>query len=381
MKEFRVNEIITLRLIDGKTVLYINDKEFKQCKYLLLNVPMVDESNQEINSIDEAEEYLDTRMEYETKDKPTPEEEFFGHCSNLQAWAENQYDTTLLHRTLAFPLLKVLSEEGDITAMQQFKEEIARRYKYGSFAVQEFLFEEGYLEYLTNDDILSGILAPEDALFMEKVLSTKKKYSAIPHIELMRKQERDFFLYSVKEGKVWDLEMRIDESITHIPKSIENLTELKRLTLYINFPSPNIFDEEFYAQSVQTLRISCSVSVVIPDLLYYFPNLEDLQIVGYYTYFDRPLVNLEKSFCRLLNLKKIHLSDVIFEKFPETIVRLKKLKDLRIDSSNLQHLPLSIIDSLKSLKSLYLSGNKKLIIPEKVIKKLEKKLSFFSYFD
>ncbi|MBY8989761.1 MAG: leucine-rich repeat domain-containing protein [Candidatus Lokiarchaeota archaeon] len=375
MEEFRVNELITLRLIDGKTIIYVNNKEFEQCKHLLLNVPVVENFNQEINSIDEAEEHLEIYMGDETL---TPEEEFMGHCSNLQAWAENQYTTTLLHRTLAFPLLKELSERGDHTAKQRFKEEITRRYKYGSFSVQEFLFEEGYLNYLTDDDVLSGILAPEDALFMERFLKTKEKYSPIPYIDLMRKQERDYLLYSVKEGKIWDLELRIDEEITYIPNSIENLTNLERLMLDINYPSPNIFGEEFEAASVRTLRIICSGVVVIPDLIYYFPNLENLAIAGF---FGRAIIHLEKSFCKLPNLKKLSLYRINFEKFPDSIVNLKNLEDLTIEHSNLQNSGLDLIEKLESLTHLSLSGNKELTMPENVIIELRKKLDYFNYFD
>ena len=116
--------------------------------------------------------------------------------------------------------------------------------------------------------------------------------------------------------------------------------------------------------------------MVIPDLLYYIPNLEHLEIIGY---FEKPLVNFEKSFGRLPNLKYLHLSDIIFEKPPEYIINLKKLERLRIDHSNLLRLPL--IDNLELLKSLYLSGNKKLIISKNRIEKFRKKLSFFSYFN
>ncbi|KKN63922.1 hypothetical protein LCGC14_0496950 [marine sediment metagenome] len=159
MKEFRVNDLICLRLIDNKTILYFNNEEFKQCKYLLLNIVKDEIENfQEIRSIDKAAENLDASMEYENKDILDPEVEFMGHCSNLQAWAENGYDSTLLHRNLAFPLLKTLAKEGDILAKQRFKEEIARRYKYGNYRVQAFLFEEGYLSYLT--DAETGMISP-----------------------------------------------------------------------------------------------------------------------------------------------------------------------------------------------------------------------------
>lgn len=59
-----------------------------QCKFLLLNIPV-----EKINFLDEIE--------------------FWGHCSNLQVWAENNYDTRLLHRNLSSPLLKQLSDLGD----------------------------------------------------------------------------------------------------------------------------------------------------------------------------------------------------------------------------------------------------------------------------
>lgn len=55
--EFKVNEYISLKLENGKTNIFVNDKIFKHCKFLLLDIPInrVDQFN-EIESIDEAEE-------------------------------------------------------------------------------------------------------------------------------------------------------------------------------------------------------------------------------------------------------------------------------------------------------------------------------------
>ena len=36
MQQFKINEYITLKLIDNKTIIFVKDKEFKQCKYLLI---------------------------------------------------------------------------------------------------------------------------------------------------------------------------------------------------------------------------------------------------------------------------------------------------------------------------------------------------------
>lgn len=129
-KEFRVSEFITLRLEGEKTIIYVNGERFRQCKYLLLVNPQDNEVQMDINSIDEAEEKLSLKLEEEIKPIGlgiTPEEEFWGHCSNIQAWVENNYDTRLLHRNLAFFLLLELAEKGGKKAKFIFKEEIAKR--------------------------------------------------------------------------------------------------------------------------------------------------------------------------------------------------------------------------------------------------------------
>ena len=232
-KEFRVNNLISLLLIDNKTILYVNDKEFKQCKILLLNIPTMDvELSQEFKSIDEAAEKLNLSIEQKAQETIDSETEFWGHCSNIQAWVENNYNTDLLHKSLAFPLLKVLSKAGDQIARQRFKEEITRRYKYGNYSVQAFLFEEGYLSYLSNDDIISGILSPEDAIFMEKVIRYKN-YSLIPCFDLIRDLERGNRLFlSIEDGKIKELELEMGNELNVIPCEIENLTQLNELIIY-----------------------------------------------------------------------------------------------------------------------------------------------------
>ena len=160
MREFRVNKYITLKLKGKETFIYVKGEKFIQCKYLLLNIPVDKVSSfDEIESIDEAAELLDkslepelnSRQQLQRKDKIPPEVEFWGHCSNLQVWAEANYDTQLLHRNIAFPLLKKLTDLGDQVAKKVFKEEIARSIESGFKPVATFLTEEGYLDYLSDD--------------------------------------------------------------------------------------------------------------------------------------------------------------------------------------------------------------------------------------
>jgi len=132
MTVFKINKYITLKLEGETTNIYINDILFRHCKYLLINISSKNTENyKNIESIDEAAELLDRKLEMRSEewiDKIAPEVEFWGHCSNLQVWVENEYDSRILHRNLAFPMLKKLTEIGDPVAKKAFKDEIAIRF-------------------------------------------------------------------------------------------------------------------------------------------------------------------------------------------------------------------------------------------------------------
>jgi len=153
--EFKVNDFITLKLEEDRTVIYVNERRFRICNYLL-NIP-VDQANNfdYINSIDEAAEKLDHSQHYKFRQsfKIDPATEFWGHCSNIQAWVENNYDTRLIHRNLSFPLLKKLSDLGDPTAKIVFIDEIIKRIKSGFEPVIMYLIEERFLDYLNEDEL------------------------------------------------------------------------------------------------------------------------------------------------------------------------------------------------------------------------------------
>ena len=150
--KFKLNDFLTVWFKCGKTVIYVKGEQFNSCKYLLMNVPLSDINDFE--SIDQASEFYDKQLETEITPKEiglTPEEEFKGHCSNLQVWAENNYDTCLLHKNLAFPLLKKLSSVGDPVAKEALGQEIVERFKSRSTSVQIFLIQEGLLSFLKDD--------------------------------------------------------------------------------------------------------------------------------------------------------------------------------------------------------------------------------------
>lgn len=179
---FRINEYITLKLENRQTKIYVGGEEFIRCKYLLLNIPIANVREYDnIRSIDETAEHLHHGLERNTswKKKITPEMEFWGHCSNLQAWVENNYNTALLHRNLAFPLLKKLTESGDPKARKVFKEEIAKRFSNGRFSVMCYLISGGYLSYLSEEEFETITYEKHDPQFwmnMGRCYSKNQEY-------------------------------------------------------------------------------------------------------------------------------------------------------------------------------------------------------------
>ncbi len=154
MSEFKINDFITLRLENNHTNIYIKGQLFNQCKTLILNIPVENLDDFEtIESIDDVEEKL-SKNKYQAQEVSIPPEtEFWGHCSNLQTWAELDYDTRILHRNISFPLLKRLVDAGDPKAKRVFKDEIAYRFLSNNELVQIYLLKAGLLEYLTKEEI------------------------------------------------------------------------------------------------------------------------------------------------------------------------------------------------------------------------------------
>jgi len=97
MTEFKVNEYLSIKLEDDKTNIYVNNESFKLCKHLKLK-----RVKNDLGSI-------------------SPETEFWGYCSALQAWAENDYSLDLIDKHFGFILLKKLRKAGDLKAMKALR--------------------------------------------------------------------------------------------------------------------------------------------------------------------------------------------------------------------------------------------------------------------
>jgi len=163
-EERKINEYITLKLENGRTYIYVDGKKFIQCIRLILNIPKSDiPLYDKVDSIDEAAKLYSNhvfqnriiggRMGAHVPNqshKITAEQEFWGHCSNIQAWVEHNYDTRVLMSNISFPLLRELTMAGDPLARKVFKEEIALRLESGYPSVVQYLINQGYLRQFTS---------------------------------------------------------------------------------------------------------------------------------------------------------------------------------------------------------------------------------------
>jgi len=213
---FKINDYLTLKLEGKKTEIYVKGEKFMQCKYLLMNIdptnPKTMEQQDEIESMDEAARILDRSLEHESN-VLSPEEEFWGHCSNLQAWVENDYDLRILHSNLSKPLLKKLIHAGDQRAFMSYKEYLIEQME----GVTEDFNSNILEEQITNNEFIS-LLSPEEREFFFE-LAWKKGLLKIIFF-LYRKDKKMALDSKLIQEKIWRqdaLFLKKLESVLHDP--------------------------------------------------------------------------------------------------------------------------------------------------------------------
>lgn len=271
-KKFKINKYFELRLEKNKSIIYVKGKKFRQCKYLLLSTPLENmDSLEELGSLDEIADTLDNSLEmspYKKTSSPIPPKvEFWGHCSNLQVWYENGYDTEILHSNLAFPLLKALTDAGDPQAQRVFAEEIAKRLDSEYLPVMTYLIVNGYLSYLTHEQIKSlnfidKMIKPdlnrldnmltsesfiEDFIF-EKIPKTEAEY--ISKLELLKryKMRKMVLTFSSSSSPVVETTEQIDKCFENAMKTFPNSDKL--ILFYIS----DLRENGHYPEAIDQLK-------------------------------------------------------------------------------------------------------------------------------
>jgi hypothetical protein len=241
-KIFKINKIVDLRLKHKKTYIYVNNKKFRLCVRLLLDIPVNKfYKNDEIKSVDEAAEVFNQTLlrniiiDNETQKISrnhdiSPEEEFKGHCSNIQAFFENGLNTDILASNIAFPLLKKLVDCGYKPARRVFKEEIAKRYIEGTYRSKRFLSEEGYLNYLNEEEKqvmnFKEIQKWEELTqqAVERDLEVRRKFKKIkPSSRCINCNEHFFGDYPKIDDDVFQLCPKCFDTLHSVVREIENI--------------------------------------------------------------------------------------------------------------------------------------------------------------
>jgi len=337
-REFKINDFLSLKLQNNRTNIYVKNRIFTQCMYLLLNIPIDRIRDYDpIDSIDEAAEVLDRSLEgSRSQHLITPEEEFTGHCSNIQVWAENDYDTRILHRNLAFPLLKRLSDAGDPLAKKKFKEEIALRYSSGHSTVIMFLSQNGYLKYLSSEE-LECLLDDNKLPILGEISNSFKR-----------------ILDSVEDN---DLDKYIQGSTRYLKKNLG----IHNIPFVISYILKD-FSENHRKKLVRSVFDCLKTDKKFP-LINYLNNTQ--------RYLDEIKLDTVKYNDRIIGL----MNEQILNLRDQNIENIKNLEDLEKHYKKIQELDLSNnnikdldgIENFTNLRTLNLNNNK-----IKSIKNLEK---------
>lgn len=402
--EFKVNDFISLKLEDGKkgkeTVIYIDGKRFMQCKFLLLNIPVDNiTSLDKLESIDEAAERLNKSMEVNNQNKFNikSETEFWGHCSNLQVWMENNYDTRLLKSNLAFPLLERLTKVGDPVAKKVFKDEIAKRIESGHLSVILFLIENGYLKYLNKEERETILNDPDSDLTkyikqeLNKGLSLYelRKYVRIgitlardvikkEVLAVLRGDDYERFGRFINESYLNDISIFTKEEyyefLSNPEKNfIKNLRKATKDERWLNSDSSVDISANSLIHQIRTLphdylvKFNANILKVAGERIFQFLLREDL-LTDFNNEPIRELLNDPKCILRKHTVEyngkifmerygKLDLTRKMIEDISEItrLKNIKKLKELHLAFNQISEI--KGLDNLMDLEVLYLQGN------------------------
>ncbi|MHA1763974.1 MAG: hypothetical protein ACTSYC_09510, partial [Promethearchaeota archaeon] len=303
IKDKRGKEVLTVKLIDGKSRIFIDDEELMVCSFVPLAIPEKELPKfKDMESINDIIDHLDHSIEYYGSEaweglsvEEREELDFFVNCSNLQAWVEHDYNTRLLDYRLSFPILKKLAEKGDWYARVRFKEELIERFRKGSKEVKEFIVESYDLLEELGEEFYS-MYEPNTAEVLKAVDKNKNYYA---------EEEEDFNITSL------GLEMENRDELALLP-TVSRLPKLKRLILKL---PPHSKKDVECLKNLQTLEsleiIKCDAELLL-EIATSLKNLKKLKI------YTHDQFHFPKEAGSLTNLTELRIGGH-FKEFPRNI--------------------------------------------------------------
>lgn len=263
--EFKINGLISLRSRQGRTYIYIKEEPFYQCGDLILSMIIQDlDENKNDELVSEA---VKRSMYPQTID---PMQEFWGHCSAIQAWVDSDYDSHLLHYKLAFPLLRKLVKEGDQKAIEVYYDKVTELFNNGKLYQVIYLIEEDLLNPLSSEKInllfegfpFKDILEYDPHIV--SILSEKLSEIGIDRLKILYRS-REFLSHYICSDEIdsfQDLCVLIDKSIV-IHSYIDQAT-------LINYESPAAIIKD--NQVKELFLKDCNLNK-FPECVKKFPHL------------------------------------------------------------------------------------------------------------
>lgn len=352
MKKFAINKYLNLTLKDKKTYIYVGEKEILNCKKVGIKIPPNKISDylkyETIDDLENQNYVLDEDINID------PETEFFVHCSNLQTWENNGYNTDLIHSSIAFPILKELMEIGDLRAKRVFKEEIVKRFLNGSQSTQDYLILEGYIQCLS--------LFERDALFGKECFKVKSLESYIGYnIKIISGKEPRYGV-KIQDRKIIGLHLSGKDNKTRnvlFPYLIKNFKNLEILYLE-GFKTITIPKWIENLDKLRKLKLNQNKLAVIPKSIGKLKNLEYLDLA--INFLDK----LPKEIELLKKVKRMNFNFNKFKNFPKEVLGLDRLEYLNLSHNQIKLIPTEI-ETMHSLKLLGLSENPISSLPDELL--------------
>ena len=226
--EFRLNQFITLRLIDfgnnyTSTYINIDDKFFNLYEFSFKEILEI--LNERSNYICMDETCLALMGTYDEKDYlEDPDTMFWIYCYYIAAWVEYDYDWRLLRVEDAFPMLHELYQAGDPKARVVFRNEIVKALLSGYLPAIYHLISSNY-NYLDHFKFKEVIWLFEKCLNIVGFQNRKELISGIFYF-LRDKGFQHFYNHNFKKSIQF-----LNEALKIYPDDILTLKELSEVYL------------------------------------------------------------------------------------------------------------------------------------------------------
>ncbi len=250
-------------------------------------------------------------------------------------------------------------------AKRVFKEEIAKRLGSGYPAVVDFLILEGFDIFLTHEERITSVLAPEEADVILKLEElTKKPFFQYSNLDESYSDEGPFEQrFVVKNNHVIGIWIHwAKETPRKLPEWITKLKLLKRL-YYTGNKIKHIPKLILKLKRLEVLQIDSFILEEIPTTINKLRLLKSLNIRS------GSLRMIPETIGGLSHLKSLSLGSNLID-LPISIGNLEKLEELDLSHNKLNNIP-NFIFNLKNLKNLNIKNNNLIALSES-ISKLEK---------